>query len=74
MCVCAYLFGLGLHVVQRWKVTEVFLQSLDALLFVSVLFALSLTFLLQAADVAIPRLYLSTKTPYVTHTDVIEMC
>ena len=60
-----YLLGLGLHFVQRGQVSQVFLQSLDALLLLLILLLLSLTFLLQTADVAVTCLHLSK-----THTVV----
>lgn len=70
LCICLhlrmYLLGLCLHLIQRWKVRKVFLQSLYALLFFLVLFALSLTLLFQTIDVAIPCPYLWT-TNNTTH-------
>lgn len=58
----SYLQGLNLNLAQSWQVSEVLLQSLDALLLLMVLFALPLVFLFQAADVAIPCLDLGVET------------
>lgn len=53
-----YLLGPFMNLLHSGQLRQVSLQRLNALLLLSVLLTLPLTLLLQAADVAIPRLHL----------------